>query len=177
MTSARLAVAIAGAAVALASCSGASGDTASDTPATTASEGPGPFFGVCGGLTDDEVLAAFAVPAFAVVTRNSVGCEWETSGPTGPSVSFSWYRGSPIGRERMGSELIGRPAEDIEIDGQPGFEARSENATGQTYLCENGLQYGDDFVHFSVMYADSVPTADPCAVARGLLETVAERAQ
>ena len=157
---------------------GSDSDTATDdAQATSASQGPGPFFGVCGGLSDEEVRTAFAVPSFAVVTRNSVGCEWEVSGPTGPSVSFSWYRGSPIGRERMGSELIGRPAADIEIAGQPGFEARSENATGVTYLCENGLQYGDDFVHFSVMYADSAPTADPCAVAENLMTLVAERAQ
>lgn len=148
-----------------------------DAPAAGAAAEPGPFFGVCGGLTDDEVLAAFGVPAFAVVTRNSVGCEWEVTGPTGPSVSFSWYRGSPIGRERMGSEMIGRPAADIEIDGQPGFTAQALNALGQPILCENALQYGSDFVHFSVTYADSPPTADPCVVATSLLELVAERAR
>ncbi|AMY17802.1 DUF3558 domain-containing protein [Rhodococcus kroppenstedtii] len=164
------------AAAALTACGGTS-DTAAGPTTTTAAAQPGPFFGVCGQLTDDEVRQAFAVPAFATVTRNSVGCEWEVSGPTGPSVSFSWYRGSPIGRERAGSELIGRPAADLEIAGRSGFEALYQDALGQPVLCESALQYGSDFVHLSVTYADVTPTADPCVVGRQLLETVAERAQ
>ncbi|MGB3770965.1 MAG: DUF3558 domain-containing protein [Rhodococcus sp. (in: high G+C Gram-positive bacteria)] len=174
----RVAAVVVGAGVLVSACGSSSDDTASSQPSSTAaSAGPGPFFGVCGGLSDDEVRGAFGVPAFAVVTRNSVGCQWEVSGPSGPSVSFTWYRGSPIGRERMGSELIGRPAENIEIDGQPGFRANAENARGDLYLCEIGLQYGNDFAHFSVTYADSNPTADPCIVANSLMTLVAERAQ
>ncbi|MBM7416072.1 MULTISPECIES: DUF3558 domain-containing protein [Nocardiaceae] len=160
----------------LAGCGSDSDAATDDAPSTSASQEPGPFFGVCGGLSDEEVRTAFAVPSFAIVTRNSVGCEWEVSGPTGPSVSFSWYRGSPIGRERSGAELIGRPAEDIEIDGRSGFRSTGLNALGEVYLCEVGLQFGADFVHFSVMYADSAPTADPCAVATDLTTLVAERA-
>ncbi|MBY6368522.1 DUF3558 domain-containing protein [Rhodococcoides corynebacterioides] len=163
-------------AAALTACGGTS-DPAAGPTTTTADARSGPFFGVCGQVTDDEVRQALAVPAFATVTRNSVGCEWEVSGPTGPSVSFSWYRGSPIGRERAGSELIGRPAADIEIAGQSGFEALYQDALGQPVLCESALQYGADFVHLSVTYADTTPTADPCVVARQLLETIAERAQ
>jgi len=145
------------------------------SPAQQVTE-PGPFFGECSSVTDDEVAAAFGLGAFATVTRNSVGCEWETV-VGGPSVTFSWYRGSPIGRERAGSDLIGRPAEDVEIGGHEGFMGSAQNELGQTVLCEIGLQYGGDFIHWSVTYADFTPAADACVVARRLAELSAERAE
>lgn len=145
-------------------------DQATSTPADVG--GSGPFFGQCGSVNDEEVVSAFAVPAFTMITRNSIGCEWEVAGSTGPSVSFSWYRGSPIERERSGSELIGRPADDIEIDGHPGFSAATDN-----YLCEVGVQFGKDFMHWSVTYGDQIPAADPCAVAEQLAGLTVERAQ
>ncbi|MCC8928704.1 DUF3558 domain-containing protein [Rhodococcus sp. I2R] len=158
-------------AVTLSACGSSDGDA---TPAedVSGSGGSGAFFGQCGSVGDQEVLDAFAVQAFTSITRNSVGCEWETAGFTGPSVSFSWYRGSPIDRERSGSELIGRPAQDIEIDGQAGFAAATED-----YLCEIGVQYGDDFIHWSVTYGDLTPMADPCDVAMQLAELTVERAR
>ncbi|SNT51605.1 DUF3558 domain-containing protein [Rhodococcoides kyotonense] len=157
----------------VAGCAG-SGDSTDSAPTTTTVDpgASGPFFGLCGSVTDEEVQQAFVVSAFTMITRNSVGCEWEVAGFTGPSVSFSWYRGSPIDRERSGSELIGRPAEDIEVDGHEGFAAATDN-----YLCEVGVRYGKDFMHWSVTYGDQVPTADPCDVATQLAELTAERAQ
>ncbi|RVW01102.1 DUF3558 domain-containing protein [Rhodococcus xishaensis] len=144
------------------------------TTATADVQGSGPFVGECGSVTDGEVAAAFGVSGFATVIRNSVGCEWQMSaqGSQGaPHVSFSWYRGSPIGRERAGSELIGRPATDIEIGGQPGFVASSSSR-----LCELGVQFDDDFVHWSIAYAGQIPTADPCEAARRLAELTVARA-
>lgn len=163
--------------VMVAGCSaGGADDTGGSTSpqeSTSADPGePGPFFGQCGSVTDEEVADAFAAGPFTMVTRNSVGCEWEVSGFTGPSVSFSWYRGSPIDRERSGSELIGRPADDVEIDGHPGFSAATD-----AYLCEVGVRFGKDFVHWSVTYGDRPPTADPCDVATRLAELAVERAQ
>lgn len=142
------------------------------TPAAPTVAEPGPFFGECGNVTDEEVRAAFAMPALPVVTRNSVGCVWEVGDPFGPSVSFSWYRGSPIGREAAGSGLIGRPPETIEIDGHTGFRGSLGNQ-----LCEIGVQYGDNFFHWSVTYADVPPTANACDVAKQLAQLTAERAQ
>lgn len=133
----------------------------------------GPFFGECGSVTDDEVTKAFAVPALPVIWRNSVGCVWEASGVLGPSVSFSWYRGSPIGRESAGSDLIGRPPEKIEVQGHPGFRGTS----GDSSLCEIGVQFGDDFIHWSVTYNLVPPTADPCKVATDLAELSVSRAK
>ncbi|KAA0017989.1 DUF3558 domain-containing protein [Antrihabitans cavernicola] len=156
---------------------GGSDDSAdnSDAAATSAPAkpaAPGPFFGECGSVTDQEVLAAFAMPALPVVWRNSVGCVWEASGPQGPSVSFSWYRGSPIGREAAGSGLIGRPPETIDVKGHPGFKGSAGNQ-----LCEIGVQFGDDFIHWSVTYADVPATADPCKVANDLAELTVSRAK
>lgn len=149
------------------------GDDASDEPdPSSVAAGPAPFFGECGSVTDQEVRDSLVVPVLTAVTRNSVGCEWEAAGFTGPSVSFSWYRGSPIDRERSGSELIGRPADDIEIGGQPAFLASTDG-----YLCEVGVDFGPDFVHWSVTYGDRSPTADPCEVATDLAELSIERAE
>ncbi|NLE78381.1 MAG: DUF3558 domain-containing protein [Rhodococcus sp.] len=133
---------------------------------------PGPFIEECGSLTDQEVAEAFGMPPFTTVTRNSVGCVWEVGGVAGPSVTYSWYRGSPIGRERAGSELIGRPAADIEIGGHTGFIASASD-----YLCEIGIAFGGDFVHWSIMYGDSRPAHDPCQVGRALAEKTVERVQ
>ena len=171
MLSAVAALAIA---VTVAGCGGGD-DASSDAPADG---GPapkkvsteGPFFGLCGSVTDDEVKQAFNVPQLPVVTRNSVGCVWEASGSFGPSVSFSWYRGSPIGRESAGSGLIGRPPDTIEIDGHPGFKG----SAGEQ-LCEIGVQFGDSFMHWSVTYADFPPTADACEVAKKLAELTVSR--
>lgn len=163
--------------VAAAGCGSAddSADTAptSTTPAVTEA---GPLFGECGALSDDEVANAFGLGPFSSVTRNSVGCEWEAF-VGGPSVSFTWYRGSPIGRERAGSDLIGRPASDIDIGGNPGFIGSFQSPDGQTTLCEIGVQFGGDFIHWSVSYASFAPAADACAVARDLAETSVERAE
>ena len=41
----------------------------------------------------------------------------------GPHFSFTWYRGSPIGRERKTEELSRTSVEDINIEGHGGFIA------------------------------------------------------
>ncbi|MDJ0358813.1 DUF3558 domain-containing protein [Rhodococcus sp. H29-C3] len=169
----RVAIGLAVCGILLAACGTGDDAAPSSQDSAEASAGePGPFFGQCGSVADEEVRGAFVVTAFTMITRNSVGCEWEVAGFSGPSVSFSWYRGSPIDRERSGSELIGRPAEDIEIDGNPGFSAATEG-----YLCEVGVQFGKDFVHWSVSYGDLRPSADPCGVAEQLASLTVERAQ
>ncbi|MFI8566753.1 DUF3558 domain-containing protein [Rhodococcus sp. NPDC078407] len=170
----RVALVIAAVAALVAGCGGAdsdAADSATEATTTTGAYEPGPFFGECGSITDAEVQSAFGAGPFGQITRNSVGCQWETVGFSGPGVSFSWYRGSPIGRERAGSELIGRPAEDIEIDGNPGFQAETET------LCEIGVQFGDDFFHWSITYSDQPAARPPCDVADELATLTVERKQ
>jgi hypothetical protein len=168
------AIGLLGAVLLLAGCGDDSTDTAASTTTTTAPPAatPGPFFGECGSVSDDEIKAAFAIPELPVVTRNSVGCVWESGDFFGPSVSFSWYRGSPIGREAAGSGLIGRPPERIEIAGREGFRGSLGSE-----LCEIGLQYGDNFFHWSVTYSATPATADPCKVATDLATLTASRAE
>lgn len=160
--------------IAAVACGSADEPAPAATSTAPAVTDPGPQFDECAGLTDDEVANRFGLGAFDVVTRNSVGCEWELF-VGGPSVSFSWYRGSPIGRERAGSDLIGRPAVDVEIGGQPGFMGSFQNELGQTVLCEIGVQFGDDFIHWSVTYANFTPVDDACAVAREFATVSVER--
>jgi hypothetical protein len=153
---------------------GTNKDSSSDSfpPAQPAKQSPlGPFFGECGNVTDDEVRAAIALPNLPIVYRNSSGCIWESGAAgSGPSVSFSWYRGSPIGRERAGSDRIGRPPEEVDIDGHKGFLGSASDE-----LCEVGLQYGDDFFHWSLTYGLGKPTTDVCKATRHLAELTASR--
>ena len=160
--------------LALAACGD---DNGSDTPEpavrTTEKASPiGPFFGECGSVSDAEVSDAFGVSSFGSITKNSVGCVWEVGSSSGPSVSFSWYRGSPIEREAAGSDLIGRPPEWIEIDGQRAFVGSIPDE-----LCEIGVQYGDDFFHWSVTVGFSSGFADTCEVAMKLAQLTASRTQ
>jgi len=157
-------------------CGGPDAEESTTAPTTPSRTEPGPNFDECAALTDEEVAAAFGLGSFSVVTRNSVGCEWETF-VGGPSVSFSWYRGSPIGRERAGSDLIGRPAVDVDIAGRPGFMGSYQDESGLTTLCEIGVDFGGDFVHWSVSYSSFTPVADACTVARQLATTSVERVQ
>ena len=127
-------------------------------------------------MSDAEWAADFGHGTCATVTRNSVGCEWGVY-VGGPGVGFSWYRGSPVGRKRTGSDLIGRPAADVEIGGRAGFMGSYQNELGQTTLCEIGVEFGGDFVHWSVSYSNLTPVADACVVARDLATTSVERVQ
>ncbi len=59
--------------------------------------------------------------------KTSVGCQWLVGGGIlGPHFSFTWYRGSPIGRERKTEELSRASVEDINIEGHDGFIAIGE---------------------------------------------------
>jgi hypothetical protein len=61
----------------------------------------GPSFPQCGGVTDETVNKLTQINGLVNTAKNSVGCQWLAGGGIlGPHFSFSWYRGSPIGRER-----------------------------------------------------------------------------
>lgn len=163
-------------AVALAVLSGCSDEDPSAAPGQGQPTKPkvsklGPFFGECGSVTDDEVSRIVGEGKFPAVFRNSVGCVWESDGSgITPSATFSWYRGSPIGREKAGAGLIGRPAETIKVDGHPAFRG-SESPK----ICEIGVQYDDDFFHWSVTSGIQDPSTDLCQVAMKLADLTASR--
>ena len=155
------------AAAAVAGCShAASRPLQSSAPAATAHRGP--FFPQCGGISDQAVTELTQVSGLVNTAQNSVGCQWLVHGNIhGPYFSFSWYRSSPIGRERKTVEVNHPNVEDISIGGHDGFIATSSEAALGDNLCEIGLQFSDDFIEWTV-YFDQKPFPDPCGVAKEL---------
>ena len=128
----------------------------------------GPFFPQCGGISDQTVSELTKVPGLVNTAQNSVGCQWLAGGGIlGPHFSFSWYRGSPIGRERKTEELSRSSVEDININGHGGFIAIGSEPTLGDSLCEVGIQFQDDFIEWSVSF-NQKPFPDPCDVAKEL---------
>lgn len=128
----------------------------------------GPFFPQCGGVSDEEVIKQTRVPGLVNTAKTSVGCQWLAGGSIlGPHFSFTWFRGSPIGRERKTMELSRTSVEDISIEGHDGFIGINEDPTVGVNLCEIGVQFGDDFIEWSISYADE-PFPDACDVAKEL---------
>ena len=154
-----------------AACSGNSGSSspsAPQSPAPTQNATHGPFFPECGGVTDQTLAEQTRVTGLVNTARNSVGCQWlQGGGILGPHFSFTWYRGSPIGRERKTEELSRASVEDINIEGHSGFVALGEDPTIGNNLCEVGIQFQDDFIEWSISFSEQ-PYPDPCDVAKEL---------
>ncbi|WP_448389226.1 DUF3558 domain-containing protein [Mycolicibacterium sp. XJ1904] len=139
-----------------------------DTTAPTENVSHGPFFPQCGGISDQEVIKQTRVPGLINTAKTSVGCQWLAGGSIlGPHFSFTWFRGSPIGRERKTMELSRTAVEDISIEGHDGFIGYSEDPINGVNLCEIGIQFDDDFIEWSVSYG-AKPFPDPCEVAKEL---------
>ncbi len=128
----------------------------------------GPAFPQCGGVSDETVSQLTEVSGLVNTAVNSVGCQWLVGGGIlGPHFSFTWFRGSPIGRERKTEELSRTSVEDITIEGHDGFIAMNTDPIIGENLCEIGIQFGDDFIEWSVSYAEK-PFPPPCDVATEL---------
>jgi hypothetical protein len=155
----------------VAACSDSGSKPSSPTQASSPAPGEGHhgvFFPQCGGISDETVTNLTKVPGLVGTARNSVGCQWLAGGGIlGPHISFSWYRGSPIGRERKTEELSRSSVEDININGHGGFIAVGDEPTLGDSLCEIGIQFSDDFIEWSVSFSQK-PFPDPCDVAKEL---------
>ena len=166
-----LAVALLAVVPVFAACS--SSDEPSNVGASSAPEQGGaikhgPFFPECGGVTDQSVGELTQVPGLVNTAKTSVGCQGLAGGGVlGPHFSFSWFRGSPIGRERKTEELSRTSVEDINIEGNDGFIALSDDPTLGVSLCEIGIGFDDDFIEWSVSFAQK-PFPDACEVAKEL---------
>ena len=137
-----------------------------NTPQQSVSHGP--FFPECGGVSDEEVINQTQISSLVNTARTSVGCQWLSGGSiVGPHFSFTWFRGSPIGRERKTMELSRTSVEDISIEGHDGFMGINEDPTVGVNLCEVGIQFGDDFIEWSISYSNE-PFPDACGVAKEL---------
>lgn len=140
----------------------------SSTAAASTQGNHGPSFPQCGGISDEAMADLTRVAGLVNTAQNSVGCQWlARGGIMGPHFSFSWYRGSPIGRERKTEEVSRTSVEDINIDGHSGFIAIGTAPTMGDNLCEVGIQFKDDFVEWSVSFTQK-PYPDPCDVAKEL---------
>jgi Protein of unknown function (DUF3558) len=138
----------------------------SGAPASNAQHGP--TFPECGGISDQTVTQLTQVTGLVNTAKNSVGCQWLAGGGIiGPHFSFTWFRGSPIGRERKTEELSRTSVDNINIDGHDGFVAIGTDPVAGADLCEIGIQFQDDFIEWSVSFA-SQPYPDPCDVAKQL---------
>ena len=144
-----------------------SGGTISPTPGNA--EGHhGPMFPQCGGISDQTVSQLTKATGLTNTARNSVGCQWLAGGGIlGPHFSFSWYRGSPIGRERKTEELSRASVDDININGHSGFIAVGSESNLGDSLCEVGIQFQDDFIEWSVSFSQK-PFPPPCDIAKEL---------
>ena len=155
-----------------AACSG-SGDSAgpaspSASPSAPAAAKHGPFFPQCGGISDQTVADLTQVQGLVNTAANSSGCQWLQGGSIlGPHFSFTWFRGSPIGRERKTEELTRASVEDINIEGHDGFIATGDDPLLGTNLCEIGIGFDDDFIEWSISYSEK-PFPDACEVAKEL---------
>ena len=165
-----LAVAAAAVLPVLAACS----DSEPTSPEVPSTEAPaqdithGPFFPQCGGISDEEIIKQTRVPGLVNTAATSVGCQWLAGGSIlGPHFSFTWFRGSPIGRERKTEELSRTSVEDINIEGHDGFIALNDDPTMGVNLCEIGIQFDDDFIEWSISFSQQ-PFPDACDVAKEL---------
>jgi hypothetical protein len=168
---AALAVAAAAAVLIFAGCSSDNPNQPQPGP-TSAPPAPnaqhGPTFPECGGISDQTVTQLTQVPGLVNTAKNSVGCQWLAGGGiVGPHFSFTWFRGSPIGRERKTEELSRTSVDNISIDGHDGFVAIGTDPVAGADLCEIGIQFEDDFIEWSVSFATQ-PYPDPCDVAKQL---------
>ena len=137
-------------------------------PPTQQNATHGPFFPECGGVSDQTVSQLTEALGLVNTARNSAGCQWlQNGGIMGPHFSFTWYRGSPIGRERKTEELQRTSVEDINIDGHSGFIAVQTDPTAGDSLCEIGIQFDDDFIEWSISFNEK-PFPSPCDVAKEL---------
>ncbi len=166
-------VAAAAAVPVLAACSSSGdgpagpGEQAQNTPSAQGVK-HGPTFQECGGITDQAVAEQTRVTGLVKTAANSIGCQWLAGGGIlGPHFSFTWFRGSPIGRERKTEELSRTSVEDINIEGHPGFIAVGTDPMLGENLCEIGIQFDDDFIEWSVSFAEK-PYPPACDVAREL---------
>lgn len=140
-----------------------------DAPAVQGGNGKhGPMFPECGGVTDQIMAAQTRVNGLVKTAVNSVGCQWLAGGGIlGPHFSFTWYRGSPIGRERKTEELTRASVDDITIEGKKGWVAVGTDPTLGDNLCEIAIQFDDDFIEWSISFAEKgFPPA--CDVAKEL---------
>ncbi|QCH23032.1 hypothetical protein DSM43276_01278 [Mycobacteroides salmoniphilum] len=134
----------------------------------------GPVYSECGSLTTRDIAAVVHRSDFKLIAKTPAGCTWSPNGSWSalPNVTLSWYRGSPIGREREGEERTRDEVKDFSAGGKSGF-------ISSTYgMCVTALEYGNDqFFELAVtlLGAGHGTSSDACHCAMKLSTQVAEK--
>ncbi len=134
----------------------------------------GPGYSECGSLTTPEVSAVVRRPDLKLIAKTPAGCTWTPNGSWSalPNVTLTWYRGSPMGREREGEERTRDEVKDFSAGGKSGF-------ISSTYgMCVAALEYGDSqFFELAVtlLGAGHGTSSDACHCAMKLSAQVAEK--
>lgn len=140
----RAAVGIALIGLAVAGC-GNSADqrAAATTTAALKAAAPSPdTIGLCGGVSDAQVIEATGSTGAQRVSANAVGCAWQPAAGEDYAVIFHWFRGSSL-QARRDQVTTGGPAT-VRIAGQPGIEWRGAQS------CEVAVAFGDtDFIDWT----------------------------
>ncbi|MBF6124682.1 DUF3558 domain-containing protein [Nocardia brasiliensis] len=131
----------------------------------------GPFVGECGHVTDDEVRDTARLGQISQVLKNSVGCNWQSSGYGSPSVTFASYRGSPIAREKAWVSTQGRNPQVIDVGGRSGWQALEPDGK----VCDLAVQLDDDFFEWSMSFGAFPPDGNPCDRMHKLAELTVQR--
>ncbi|MEV6771890.1 DUF3558 family protein [Nocardia sp. NPDC051030] len=119
--------------------------------------------GRCGSVADSEVGAVAGFGAVRLVSGDALLCRWEGGG--GASVTFRWFRGSPL--EAYHSEDGTRAA--VQVDGRAGFSWQGQQ------VCEEAVPSGDgDFVDW-LIEAPGQPAAADCTAANRLIDMTLTR--
>ncbi|WP_230329362.1 DUF3558 family protein [Nocardia aurantiaca] len=128
----------------IAGCSGATDQRAALTTTTA----PRPVMpspntiGLCGGVTDADVVQAVGLAGVRRVSANPVSCAWQPAAGGDYAVTFHWFRGSSL-EERRGQVTAGKPAA-VQVAGQPGIEWQGAQS------CEVAVAFGNsDFIDWS----------------------------
>lgn len=169
----RVAVAMFAWAALLGGCSGGgSGGHAGADKTDGPAKPNGPMFAECAGLTPQEVAQKLGGGSASVEFRNSVACEWAVG--SSAQASFTWYRGSPIGREESWEGKTRDDMQRITIRGYPGFLIYQPDQN----LCELGADFGNDFIEWSIEFGMQRSGAQqPCEGTRQLAELSIDRAK
>ncbi|MUM16333.1 DUF3558 domain-containing protein [Mycobacterium sp. CBMA271] len=134
----------------------------------------GPAYSECGSLTTPDVSAVVRRPDLKLIAKTPVGCTWSPNGSWSalPSVTLSWFRGSPIGREREGEERTRDEVKDFSAGGKSGF-------ISSTYgMCVTALEYGEGQffeVAVTLLGGGHGASSDACHCAMKLSTQVAEK--
>ncbi|MET9488515.1 DUF3558 family protein [Nocardia sp. NPDC006630] len=156
------------AALLLSACGTPGRDTPAAAPASSKPQvaAPSVDVGLCGSADAGQVGTQSGLGAVTLVSSDALLCRWEAQ--DGSSVTFRWFRGSPI--DRYHSDTATSVKRDgVDIVGRSGYSWRGAHS------CEAAVPTGDaDFIAWTVDSAAATPDAACAAVDRLASATLAK---